>query len=751
MKSGAAFAMICLLVVTGCASTVTQPTSAEPEPLAASPLPESQLQAEPFAGLWLADSGSGDVVVRGIVAGPAALAGLRGGDHVVRIDGVKVDASGALAIIQSSSPGTRLTLQVVRESIPMTIALVIDDYARWATPSAFRSALPFADTGLAVLPAEPEYPMNEALFVVPETEPIVARLDQMFFELARDDSGYHKLPLIRSAMVHPGNMSDWQDDLTEQLRPFENERNSAIPVMCNTLALLCPAHSMDTNAGAASLAAFTHTISDANQNVRDVFNSAQTDRAQAFTDLHYLMKTTAADRTLIAQPDVLRGIRAMQLSMRVDLAPLLETANQLLANATRLPDIAGTVHRPPSKLDRVVEGEIVDYIEIDGGYIVIGGPGPNRYDMDRIYAVIDVAGNDTYEWGEHVPRETQTIVDLAGDDRYLAASGGPAAGWLGVSVLIDLAGADQYESELGGCGAGAFGFGFLFDDDGADTYKCAAWSAGAGLYGGGVLIDRGQQTDIYHSQVFSQGVGGPRGIGILLDNGGADLYRANGPVRSTYETPGSFMAFSQGVGVGIRPYDFGGVGALLDLGGDDRYEGGEFSQGGGYYWGVGVLFDESGNDLYYGNRYAQGFAAHQAFGLLTDVSGDDTYWSMTAAGQAAAWDQSIAMLFDLEGNDVYRAQALSQGTAAQQAKAFLHDASGDDSYWSSSEVAQGAAGDNAYHFRPDDPVYSFGVLLDEGGNDRYSTGALNNEVLLRLNTGSPQYGRGIAGVAIDRE
>jgi hypothetical protein len=521
--------------------------------------------------------------------------------------------------------------------------------------------------------------------------------------------------------------------------------------MCKTLALECPAHAMGAHADAASLASFAQTISDANQSVRDVFRSAQTDRAQAFADLHYLMKTTAADRTLTAQPDVLRGIRATQLSMRVDLALLLETADQLLANAANIPDIAGNVRQPPSKLAGIVEGLIVDYVEVDGGYIVIGGPGPNRYDMDQLYAVIDVDGNDTYEWGEHVPRETQTIVDMAGDDRYLATSGGPGAGWLGVSVLIDLSGADQYESKLGGCGAGAFGFGFLFDDAGADTYQCAAWSAGAGLYGGGVLIDRGQQNDVYHSQVFSQGVGGPRGIGILLDNGGNDLYRANGPGPSAYDTPGSFMAFSQGVGVGIRPYDFGGVGVLLDLGGNDRYEGGEFSQGGGYYWGVGALFDESGNDLYYGNRYAQGFAAHQAFGMLTDVSGDDTYWSMTAAGQAAAWDQSIAMLFDLDGNDVYRAHALSQGTAAQQAKAFLHDVSGDDWYWSSSKVAQGAAGDNSYHFQAEDPVYSFGVLLDEGGNDRYSTGVLNNEVLLRLNTGSSHDGRGIAGVVIDRE
>jgi hypothetical protein len=751
VKTCAALTLICLIAVTGCASPEKKPTDTEPEPTTVTSLSESAQRGEPFAGLWLADSDSGDAVVRGIVAGPAAIAGLREGDHVLRIDDTDVDASGALAIIESSSPGARLTLQVMRETKPMTITLVIDEHGRWATPSAFRSAVPFADTGLAESPTVPEYPIDEVLSMTPDAEPIVARLDQMFSELARDDSGYHKLPLIRSAMMHPENMTAWRDALTEQLRPFENERDSAIPVMCDTLALQCPAHSMDALADAASLAAFAQSISDANQTVREVFKSAQTDRVQASADLQFLMQATAADRTLIGQPGVVRGIRATQLSMRVELSLLLATAQQLLANAVRPVELAGDARRPPAKLAGIVEGEIVDYVELDGGFVVVGGPGPNRYAMDQLYAVIDVAGDDVYEWGVRVPRETQTVVDMAGNDRYHATRGGPGAGWLGVSVLIDLSGADQYESELGGCGAGAFGFGFLFDDAGADTYQCAAWSAGAGLYGGGVLIDRGQETDIYHSQVFSQGVGGPRGIGILIDNGGGDFYRANGPVPSAYDSAGSFMAFSQGVGVGIRPYDFGGVGVLLDLGGDDRYEGGEFSQGGGYYWGVGSLFDESGNDLYYGNRYAQGFAAHQAFGMLTDISGDDVYWSMTAAGQAAAWDQSIAMLFEMAGDDVYRAQSLSQGAAAQQARALLHDVSGDDSYWSSSEVAQGVAGDNSYHFQAEDPVYSFGVLFDESGDDRYSTGVFNGEVLLRLNTGSTQNGRGIAGVAIDRE
>ncbi|MGD8475934.1 MAG: hypothetical protein PVI98_02215, partial [Burkholderiales bacterium] len=316
-------------------------------------------------------------------------------------------------------------------------------------------------------------------------------------------------------------------------------------------------------------------------------------------------------------------------------------------------------------------------------------------------------------------------------------------------VFIDRAGNDHYESRLGGCGAGALGFGFLFDDDGSDTYHCAAWSVGSAIFGGGALVDQGRQTDVYLSEVFSQGVGGPRAMGILVDGGGDDLYRANGPIPSAYQTPGSFMAFSQGVGTGIRPYGLGGVGLLFDYGGNDRYEGGEFAQGGGYLWGIGMLRDEAGHDLYYGTRYAQGFAAHQAYGALTDLAGDDIYWGLSAATQGAAWDQSIAVLFDAQGDDLYRAHSLSQGAAAQQSRALLRDGAGNDRYWSFARDTQGAAGGNRYHFDPFEPVYSLGILLDEQGEDIYSTGVENGEIVFRRDANG-RHGRGVAGVVVDQ-
>ncbi len=668
----------------------------------------------------------------------------------MRINDVQVDAAGATAIIGSTEPGERLMLDVIRGDQLLTLPMVVDSADRWLPPSAFASAIPFMATGLSGSDPIIDRVTPRVFSAAVEAEPIVMRIDRMFAELARDDTGYHKLPLIRAAMLNPATMNRWRDDLTEALRPSEFRREATLDAMCDTLALACKQDAQRSLTAVPSVPAFAQTIIEANKQVQALFDMAGIDRAEAYKDLQYLMRTTAADRTLNTQPDMQRGIRAMQNSMRINLAALAATASAILANASQLPEVTGKAHQPPKELRSIVEGEILDYIKIERGYIVIGAPGGNRYDMSRLYAVIDLGGNDSYQWNDDVAPETQTIIDLAGQDDYRATTGGPGGGWLGVAVLLDLAGNDYYESALGGCGAGAFGFGFLFDEGGNDTYRCAAWSAGAGIYGGGALVDLGEDTDVYQSQVFSQAVGGPRGIGILVDAGGDDLYRANGPVASAYDTPGSFMAFSQGVGVGIRPYDFGGVGALLDFGGNDRYEGGEFAQGGGYLWGIGLLMDESGNDLYYGDRYAQGFAAHQAFGMLADFSGDDIYWGKSAATQGAAWDQSIAVLFDADGDDFYRAHSLSQGAAAQQSRALLHDVAGNDRYWSAARDTQGAAGSNDYHFRPEDPVYSLGVLFDERGDDRYSTGIENGATLLRHRTGSPT-GNGVAGVVIDLE
>ncbi len=354
------------------------------------------------------------------------------------------------------------------------------------------------------------------------------------------------------------------------------------------------------------------------------------------------------------------------------------------------------------------------------GWVVVGSLANNSYDMNRIAAVFDPGGDDTYTWSALFVGN-QAILDRAGNDRYIGgARQGPAAGLFGLSLIDDVCGDDVYLGESFACGAGVFGVGILIDRAGNDRYTATSWSMGVGVFGGGFLFDlRG--NDSYVSAFYSQGVGGPLGVGALVDRAGNDLYRADGGGASAYGDATVSFSMSQGIGVGARPLCGGGVGILLDDGGDDRYEGGEFSQGGGYYYGFGMLIDHLGNDLYRGDHFAQGFTAHQAAGVLIDVRGDDCYWSTTSASQGAAWDTATSLLVDGDGNDSYRGGALAQGSAAEQGIAALCDLGGSDHYVGTHSSVQGESSDNAYHFAHSG-ARSFSVLIDAGdGIDFFSS------------------------------
>lgn len=405
-------------------------------------------------------------------------------------------------------------------------------------------------------------------------------------------------------------------------------------------------------------------------------------------------------------------------------APLVQATRTGLTDWSAPPD--RTVP-PPREIADAVGGNVRSAFFVDDvGWIVVGGDGNNRYDVSRIAGILEPGGDDEY-YSTGVAPGTRAIVDLDGNDKYSGtADQGPAAALLGAVLVDDRAGDDRYEGALLSTGAAAFGVALLLDRAGSDAYVGREWAVGAGMYGAGLVIDLGDGSDSYLGDFLTEGVGGPHGLGAIVDQGGNDLYRANGPTPSAYGTPGVFQAFSQGIGFGYRQYAAGGVGLLCDLAGDDRYEAGEFAQGGAYYWSLGVLWDAAGRDLYYGNRYGQGFGVHQAVGALLDDGGDDDYWSMTAASQGAGWDIGCGVLVDRAGNDHYRCDGLGQGAAAQQAIGIQVDLAGDDTREATGSAVQGAAGGNEYHAARTG-AGSLGVLIDLGGEDRNSATAANAE------------------------
>lgn len=394
----------------------------------------------------------------------------------------------------------------------------------------------------------------------------------------------------------------------------------------------------------------------------------------------------------------------------------------------------------PEELRGAVEGTVLTAQQVpELGWLVVGGPGANRYDMTRIAGVFDPGGDDFYEW-KGVVTGSRVVVDAAGNDTYTATGpGGPGAALLGVSLIVDLAGDDQYTGGRLGVGAAAFGVGLIVDHGGNDRYVAESWSLGAALAGIGAIVDRAGD-DLYDAPLCSQGFGAPSGFGVLLDAAGNDRYRADRGTPSVYGTPATFTAFSQGCGFGFRAggtAGAGGVGLMTDLAGDDRYECGEFGQGCGYFLGLGVLSDCTGNDLYIGNRYSQGTAAHQAFGVLLEGAGNDIYHGVMAANQGAAWDMSAAMLVDRAGDDHYRGGVLCQGAAAQQAIGVLVDLAGDDRY-EAGAASQGAADGNQYHWTAT-LCPSFALLWDAAGRNAFSSGR-GDGMRVRTGTAEPPAG-----------
>jgi hypothetical protein len=736
---------------------------------------------EGWAGLAFRDLPGGHVVVSWIYPGPLKGTGLacEGADLarpdlVVALDGVPpAGAQDADARIRAAAPGDTLRLDVRTSrrrggAIPDTldvedavrrIDVVLDDRADWTgtigmAPSAWTPPPAPAAPPRLLDPADGTNPLGEAvarLGVGPE----VAKLAGVFAKWSRENPDFHSLshvragfedtfllPEIARAAASPATQAP-ADPLAAAVRLFRGSLDAIrrpAPVTHRKPGRRAeapdprrppPGPSPDLRWWVAETR-LEEVLRDVEERLDRALGDAATDTALARRALALLRVPRA---TFYLGGDATREhVAVMRRSMDVDfvaLADALEAFGPLVrADRTGLTDWSVPPDHavpPPAELAEAVSGDVRSAFRVEGvGWIVVGGDGANRYDLAKLAGVLEPGGDDEYVASDLV-LGARAVVDLAGNDRYGGtADQGPASALLGAVLVDDRAGDDRYEGALLSTGAAAFGASLLLDRAGTDAYVGGEWSIGAGVYGAGLVMDLGSGSDAYFGEFLCEAVGGPRGLGAIVDEGGNDLYRANGPTPSGYGTPGVFQSFSQGIGFGFRQYAAGGMGLLCDLAGDDRYEAGEFAQGGAYYWSLGVLWDAAGRDLYYGNRYGQGYGVHQALGALLDDGGDDDYWSMTAASQGSGWDIGCGLLLDVAGDDRYRCDELGQGAAAQQAIGLHVDLDGADSKEARGDAVQGAAGGNEYHWA-ETGAASLGVMLDLGGDaDRYVAGRGND-------------------------
>jgi hypothetical protein len=268
---------------------------------------------------------------------------------------------------------------------------------------------------------------------------------------------------------------------------------------------------------------------------------------------------------------------------------------------------------------------------------------------------------------------------------------------------------------------------------------------GTNAYGGGavvVAIDMGG-NDAWDGLEGNHALGcGLFGIGALVDLSGDDTYAAK----------------ESGLGCG-----WFGTGLLWDLGGNDTYVTRTRWGQGSAHAGVGLLLDTAGDDRYECAEQSQGMGSTLGCGLLLDLAGNDAYVCRDDGNVSALYlNQSVAMaqgcgygrradlgdgrslaggwglLVDGEGNDRYHAQCWAQGCGYWWGVGVLEDRSGDDTY----ENGKYSLGAGAH--------FAIGVQVDLLGDDRYNQGILTTKNQFQGHARDGSIGISIDGDGNDR-
>jgi len=361
------------------------------------------------------------------------------------------------------------------------------------------------------------------------------------------------------------------------------------------------------------------------------------------------------------------------------------------------------------------------------GLVKIGSSDTDTYGSDEYLLILDPGGNDTYT-GPAAANASQNnpysiCIDLAGDDDYTDNSAyAYGAGRLGTAIHWDVYGDDSYDNNRFTQGFGHWGVGILMDSAGNDQYNADGCSQGSGYMGVGILIDEWGH-DTYDCYQYSQGFGFVKGWGLAYDEEGNDRWTANDTniIYPGPQTDQHNTSMSQGQGYGMRW--------------DTQMT---FISG-----GQGILFDKYGDDEYSCGVFGGACAYWFGTGILADYGGTDTRHGIWYVYSGTAHYGTSFLLDKGDGNDSYTATTgVGIGGGHDFSNSFLLDEGGNDTYSSAPHSLGGGnecgigvivdyAGDDNYltthtgsmgngYFSDGRNRGSWGVFLDLGGTDTYA-------------------------------
>ena len=396
-------------------------------------------------------------------------------------------------------------------------------------------------------------------------------------------------------------------------------------------------------------------------------------------------------------------------------------------------------------------------IDLGGNDTYLGRAGSS--DADRpVAVVVDLSGADTHAYPEYDAADAEDRLPADADGRWtgdrfqdvsVSAASRQGGARTGVAMWFDLGTDDDvYVALRASQGYAHHGVGLLYDQGGNDRYRVEAAGQGTAQFGIGLLIDVGDGDDWYDAEHVAQGHGYTGGFGLLLDDGGNDVYLCR-PEGLRYPAPqiaGRQVSLCQGAGFGFRDKSEvdampGGWGLLVDRAGDDRYLAGVYAQGVGLAEGVGVLIDVDGRDAYDAVWYGAGAGVHAGVGVLVDRGHAPDRYGAAGSGLNAllgvGHDRAVGVFVDDGGADEYRIASLSAGAATCGSAGIFIDEAGDDAYLGSAARALG-------HVDPTGcQTLGVGLMIDAGGHEVYPPEGPAGESLV--------WADGVGGLGVDAE
>lgn len=404
---------------------------------------------------------------------------------------------------------------------------------------------------------------------------------------------------------------------------------------------------------------------------------------------------------------------ATLLMQQVDYSSLISAAQRLarLGNRKFLQqfDIALHNRKPIGRTVPGITGDLLLAQHTSYGLVVVGGHGSNTYDLDNGAAlIIDLGGNDTYRGmigaSPNSDLGNSVVIDLSGNDTYLPASLGLATGRAGIGIVIDHSGDDTYHLAPGSGGTGFAGLGILYDGAGQDIYEGSRFTQGAAFGGFGLLVDRAGD-DRYTSFGYALGFGAPLGVGALIDISGNDSYECGGRYPSAYnetDAPDAhpqdpafqYDCFGLGTGSGLRVFSKQPALRAQSLAG-----------------GWGLFIDLDGHDRYRSANFSQGHGYFFGLGVKLDLNGDDEHQA-ARYGHGTAAHFGVGLTIDYRGKDRYGSKGpFYNGGAAWDGSVGLAVDGGTDSDFYDLPVSTGLGmGD----------LGGWGLFIEEGGADQYA-------------------------------